>query len=238
MTADLRQQQLPLAFRAGERMDLDTFVAGPNSAACEQLQRLGAGVRGRIYLWGGPASGKSHLLQAACGRVARRGQQAAYLPLAELREHGPAILDGLGCFELVALDDLQSIAGETAWEHGLFDFYNRAREADQSLLFAATNSPRGLGLRLADLASRLGWELVFHLQPLTDEHKREALIRHAEARGLELPDEVANYLLRRATRDMGGLLRWLDHIDQAQLAAQRRLSIPFIKSLLEDRRSQ
>lgn len=233
MTDPARLQQLPLAFRLNERLDLETFVPGPNAAVCERLRQLDSDVPAQIYLWGGPGSGKTHLLQAGCHLAAQHGRRASYVPLAGLIEQGPAVLEGLEDFHLLAFDELQAVAGHPDWESALFGLYNRARDEGRSLLFAARPGPRGLNLQLPDLASRLGWGLVFHLQPLSDEQKREALVRRAAARGIELSDEVAGFLLRRASRDISGLMAWLDHLDRAQLAAQRRLSIPFVKSLLD-----
>jgi DnaA family protein len=51
-------------------------------------------------------------------------------------------------------------------------------------------------------------------------------------RGFELPDETAQYLLRRLPRDMATLCRFLDELDEASLAAQRRLTVPFVKEVM------
>ncbi|MCS3903891.1 DnaA family protein [Methylohalomonas lacus] len=234
MNAPAGLQQLPLAFTLNERLDFNLFVAGDNAAVCGRLQELAAEGRGQVYLWGAPGSGRSHLLQATCQLAGQHQLRAAYVPLAQFAAHGPGLLEGLEGLDLVALDDLQTVAGQDDWEQALFGLYNSLRDAGRAFVAAADSSPRGLALELADLRSRLGWGEVFHLQPLADDDKREALVRRASARGIELPDEVAVYLLRRTVRDMAGLMAWLDHLDQAQLAAQRRLSIPFVKSLLQE----
>lgn len=226
-------QQLPLEFQPNERLDFNLFVAGVNAECCSRVQLLVSGDANQIYVWGHSGVGKSHLLQAVCQQATQHGVRAAYLPLRQLSDHPPAVLDGLESFELLIVDDLQAIAGDQDWEQALFALYNSARDSGHRLLFAADSSPRGLMLQLPDLSSRLAWGEVYHLQALTDQEKSAALIRRAEARGIELPPEVANYLLRRTVRDMSGLMAWLDHLDQAQLAAQRRLSIPFVKTLLE-----
>lgn len=226
-------QQLPLEFMPSERLDFSLFVAGANDECCSRVQLLVSGGASQIYIWGGAGAGKTHLLQAVCQQAARDNVRAAYLPLRQLSGHETGLLEGLEQFELLVVDDVQAIAGDEGWEQGIFALYNSARDSGCRLLFAADSSPRGLLLQLPDLVSRLSWGEVYHLQPLSDPDKCQALIKRAEARGIELPPEVANYLLRRTVRDMGGLMAWLDHLDQAQLAAQRRLSIPFVKTLLE-----
>ncbi len=233
MTVPSGVQQLPLAVALNERLDFSLFVDG-DSGICRHLQSLADTASGQLYLWGAPGCGKSHLLQATCQQAGQHHHRSAFIPLAQFVDHGPALLEGLEAFDLVALDDLHAIAGQSHWEQALFGLYNSIRDAGHALVMTADSSPRGLPLRLPDLGSRLGWGEVFHLQPLTDDDKRKALVRRAAARGIELPDEVATYLLRRTVRDMTGLMAWLDHLDQAQLASQRRLSIPFVKSLLQD----
>jgi len=110
--------------------------------------------------------------------------------------------------------------------------YNRVRDAGGRLVVAGEAGPAGSGFDLVDLASRLAWGPVFHLQELDDAGKRQALFRRAAARGVEMPDEVANYLISRCPRDMGSLFRLLDRLDEASLSAQRRLTIPFVRALI------
>ncbi len=232
--ANATLQQLPLEFQLQERLDFSLFVAGANEQCCHQVQALAKGLGSQVYLWGPAGTGKTHLLQAACQVAGQQNRRPVYLPLREMSGHSASLLEGLENFDLIVMDDMQSIAGAPDWEQAIFSLYNHARDSGRSLLFAADSSPRGLLLQLPDLISRLGWGEVYHLQPLTDEDKCRALTRRAAARGIDLPAEVANYLLRRTVRDMAGLMTWLDHLDQAQLAAQRRLSIPFVKTLLDD----
>ncbi|MFT6430691.1 MAG: DnaA family protein [Halopseudomonas sp.] len=118
------------------------------------------------------------------------------------------------------------------WEEALFHVYNRLREQGGRLLMAASASPRNMGFSLPDLISRLGWGLVFQLQPLDDQNKQEALKLRAERRGLQLPDEVARFMLSRGARGMGELFAVLEKLDHASLQAQHRLTIPFVKRIM------
>jgi DnaA family protein len=73
------------------------------------------------------------------------------------------------------------------------------------------------------------------LQPLQESEQIAALQLRAQLRGLELPDETAHFMLRRLPRDMSHLYSFLDRLDQASLIAQRRLTVPFVKAVLEQR---
>ena len=155
-----------------------------------------------------------------------------YLPLAELADYGPELLDNLEQCELVCLDDLDAVAGRADWEEALFHLFNRLRDAGKRLLLAAATSPRELGVQLPDLQSRLTLALVFQLQELADEDKLRALQLRASRRGLQMPDEVGRFILTRGARSMSALFELLEQLDQASLQAQRKLTIPFLKETL------
>ncbi len=219
--------QLPLRIGLRDGATFANFHPGPNAEALFALERR---LEPFLFLWSGPGGGRSHLLQAACHAAADEG--AAYLPLAELAPMGPEMLEGLESMALIAVDDVQAVAGDTAWEEGLFHLYNRVRDAGGRLIAAADAPPPALGLSLADLASRLAWGPVFQLRALDDEDKAAALQMRAGMRGMQLPDNVAAYLLKHAPRDLPALFELLERLDHASLAQQRKLTIPFVKELI------
>lgn len=226
-------EQFTLRFGWGDRFTFGNYFSGVNSAAveCLRLAALGQGEQ-FVFLHGTAGSGKSHLLQAACQVAAERGKPVAYLPLPELRDFGDEVLTGLEQLALVCVDDLQVIAGQPVWEQALFHLFNRVIDSGCVLLLAADQAPAGMALQLADLRSRLGWGPVFRLQELDDGDKIAALRLRAQARGFDLPQEVAEFLLRRCPRDTASLFVLLDKLDQASLAQHRKLTIPFVRSLL------
>ncbi len=227
-------QQLPLGIRLHPDIRFSRFVPGRNTQALSSLQSAVSGhEHSFIFLWGAKGTGKSHLLQAACHQADTLELQAAYIPLQQAHTFSAAILDGLEQFDLVCLDDVDAVAGQSAWEQALFHLFNRLRDSGARLLVTARCSPAALGVTLPDLASRLGWGLSYRLHPLSEEETIEALRQSAAERGLQLPAESAHYLLKHCPRDMGSLLDILDRLDRASLAAQRRLTIPFVRAQLE-----
>lgn len=228
--------QLPLGVRLRDDATFANYYPGANAAALGYVERLCEADAGwtesLMYLWGSDGVGRTHLLQAACLRFEQRGEQAVYLPLAEVVQHGPELLDNLEQCELVCLDDLDAIAGNAVWEEALFHLFNRLRDSGRRLLLAAGASPRELLITLPDLKSRLTLALVFQLQTLSDEDKLRALQLRASRRGLHLTDEVGRFILTRGTRSMSALFELLEQLDQASLQAQRKLTIPFLKETL------
>ena len=226
--------QLPLGLTLRDSARFDSFIAGQNRETVEGIRASACG-EGEpfVYLAGPTGTGKTHLLQAACQQAAHCGRSSAYLPLQELQEFQPVVFDGLERLDLVCLDDVPALAGLDAWERGLFDLFNRLRDAGGTLLVAGGQRPDQAGLVLPDLVSRLGWGLTYVLKSLDEPGVLAALTCRARGRGLELPDETAQFLLRRFPRDLPTLFDLLDTLDTASLVEQRRLTVPFVKSVLE-----
>ncbi|MFT0212568.1 DnaA regulatory inactivator Hda [Pseudomonas sp. F1_0610] len=229
--------QLPLGVRLRDDATFTNFYPGANAVALGYVERICEAdadwVENLVYLWGNSGVGRSHLLQAACIRVQDRGDRAVYLPFSIVAEHGIQILDNLELCELVCLDDIQMVVGKPEWEEALFHLFNRLRDAGRHLLIGADASPKKLGIKLADLESRLSMALVFQLQALSDSDKLRALQLRASRRGLQLSDEVGNFILTRGERSMASLFDILEQLDQASLQAQRKLTVPFVKAVLK-----
>lgn len=222
-------QQIPLNLHLREEASFESFVAVGNEALLHKLNDRGEQY---IYLWGDKACGKTHLLQALCHQSWRQQQMPAYIPLADSEISDPDIFLGLEAMDLVCIDDIQVIAGKTEWETALFHLFNRVKEQGGRLIVSATRVPNRLQIGLADLVSRLNWGLVFQVMGLQDRDKLAVLQLRASQLGLELPLDIAEYMLKRSPRDMASLFDLLNRLDMASLTEQRRLTIPFVRQYL------
>lgn len=230
--------QIPLGLVLRDRSTFDTFFPAGNEQTVAFLRGFVSRGEQSVAWISGPAhSGKTHLLEASCIAAIDAGKQAAYLSMDQLRELGPESLDGWEQHDLLCLDELDAVLGDLTWEQALFSLFNALHEAGKQLLVAASGGPRAYEFSLADLQSRLSWGGVYELSELDDEQRVAALSLRARARGIELPEETGRYLLQRIPRDMTTLYRFLDTLDKESLAAQRRLTIPFVRMILEQRSS-
>jgi DnaA-homolog protein len=222
--------QLPLALRWPADQRFEGYVGSPEAVAA--VAALASGdASPPLFLLGAPASGKTHLLIAACAAAEGAGRSARYLPLAALAGRLAAASDGLAA-DVVCVDGVEAVAGNRDDEIALFHLHNRVTDAGARLLYAARSGPTDLGLELPDLRSRLGQARRLRLEPLDDAGRREALVQRAARRGLELDDAVLDYVFRRVGRDFSSLGALLDRLDRASLAAQRRITVPFLRAVL------
>lgn len=230
MSAPTEQLHLPLEFRP--EASLEEYLPGDNAEAKAAVTAIARGSGERyLYLLGLPGTGKTHLLQAACLEATRQGRRAHLIPLA-VEGLNPSLLDDLERLDLVAIDDLQAVAANAAWEQALFDLFNRIREQGRSLLTAADAAPEDLDLTLPDLRSRLQWGPRYRLKPLTDTDCTELIVRAAARRGMAVGADVVRYIMTYHARDPSSLLDLIARIDRLSLREKRPPTIPLVRRLI------
>jgi DnaA family protein len=227
-------RQLPLEVRLRERATFDSFVTGENAQLLERLRSLAAGGAGVCWVWGADGSGRSHLLQAVCAAVLPP-RRSAYLPLAQLEPVDASLFDDWNAVDCLCIDDLPRALAEHGRERALFNLFREREERGAALVVSADAPPAAQRWALPDIASRFGGSAVFELRALDEAGQGEALRLRAALRGVELPEETLRWVQRRWPRDMRALCELLDTLDDAALAAQRRLTVPFIREVVGDR---
>ena len=230
--------QLPLGLRFPLDQRLHSYRDAPAGllallAVLATGEDVDSRLHSSVFVSGAAGSGKSHLLLAACAEASVADRAVAYLPLQVFGARAADALAHQGAVQLACVDDVQAIAGDRAAEVALFDLHNRVRDGGGTLLYAADATPLQLALALPDLRSRLAQCTQFALA-VPDEAARRAILRErAATRGLEIDDAVMDYLFRRVGRDLGTLTGLLDRLDLASLAAQRRITVPFLRQALD-----
>lgn len=226
--------QLALALNLKDEATFDNFYPAKNAEILLELKKAASGLGEHIiYLCGSRGEGCSHLLQAVCHEAHLNGRTSVYLPLNNLITLSPEVFNGLEALDVVCVDDLHIIAGKPEWEEAVFHLFNRVHDAGGHIILTAHDLPKAIEINLPDLVSRLSWGMVYQLLSLSDQEKLAALTMRAKCRGISLSDDVGKYLLTHCPRHMGTLLAALDALDRASLAAQRRLTIPFVKEVLQ-----
>ncbi len=219
-------EQLTFELAAPEPPSFANFLPGRNAEVVAALVRLAAGELREtgLLVWGGPGSGRTHLLVATIAAArARRATAYCANPAA-----APAEPPGAGA--LVAVDDADRADPDA--QGRLFTLFNRLQATGGQLVAAAAEPPGRLPLR-DDLRTRLGWGLVYELLPLADAEKPAALARYAAERGFRLSDDVIAYLLAHGRRDMTTLVATLAALDRYSLAAKRPITVPLLRTWLQ-----
>ncbi|MBX2809689.1 MAG: DnaA regulatory inactivator Hda [Cellvibrionaceae bacterium] len=228
-------QQLPLAISLNTESTFENFFLNQHNRAVVAgiYAFLQDASETLLYLWGAQGSGVTHLLEAVQHHSAKKCA-IQYLPLQALQHSVAAeVVAGLDTLELVCIDNIETIAGDSAWEEALFHLFNRLWAANKKIIIGSHSAPRYLPLALADLQSRLQWGSVYCLHELASDEKIAALQMRAQTVGLHLSTEVAHYLMQRLERSSAQLFAVIKQLDRASLMAQRKLTIPFVKKVLQ-----
>ena len=237
----MQARQLPLKLQADGNFRFDRFVGGGNEVLLKQLKNLsGRKLRcaEQLYLHGPAASGKTHLLQAACRQASECGHSSAYLPLSTLAERGARRLQGLDRVAFIALDNCDAVLSDDSWQEALFALINMARDRRHCLLMAGHASPLTMRLALRDLQSRLVWGGVYAVNPLSDADKSVVLAERAATAGYHFSDEALSYLFKNCPRDLSSLIALLRKLLNSGYLRNRTITVPSLKRLLGDKQKK
>ena len=246
-------QQFPLALKLDGSATFSSFWSAADGELVHALQALAApkedSAAGWLYITGGQGSGVSHLLQACVTLATEHQLSAMYLSLNELLVASDAesssdapqtidamagYFDGLESFDLLCIDDIECLVGQPFWQEQLFYLIEKLKNrSDARLVLGSHSLAAELDFDLADLKSRLKWATGFQLSVLSDEQKTRVLQFKAERLGLVMSAEVASFLMSRCSRNMADLSELLARLDQQALSSGRRLTIPWLKTVLD-----
>lgn len=227
-------QQLTFSIRPRETATFENYHVGNNELAIAYLKQAALNQAERfVYCFGPTGCGLTHLLEACCGLAESQQRSSVYLPLKKLIHLSTQVFEDIEALDLICIDDVQCIAGKTDWEEALFHLYNRVLQTSAVLIIAGEHSIAETPFVLSDLKSRLNACVVFQIKLLAEEEKKAALMQRAQQRGLSISEETADYLLARLPRDMHTLVEVLEKLDDASWQAQKKITIPFLKTALQ-----
>ncbi len=228
-------QQLPLHFEFRASQTFNDFFPGANHEIVTHLQQCISGLgEQQIFLWGKSGQGKTHLLQACCHEAQNHNLSSFYFDLSNGQLPDSEMLSGLDECEVVCFDNIEPITGNANWELAFFNFFNQHRDRGHKLIVSASSAPNAIAIQLPDLKTRLNWGLTLKIQPLTDSDRIAALIFKAGQMGFEIAPQAGRFLLTHYDRDLASLWVLLGKLDKASLAAKRKLTIPFLKQILDE----
>lgn len=218
--------QFGLPLGAATAYELEDFVVSScNRMAYDLVRRWQAWEQPVLIIFGPEASGKTHLAHIWAAEA-----QAVFLPPRELTNGKIASLLAENALSgHYVVDGLEQVEDETA----LFHLLNGIREQGGKLLLISRVAPSRLGLKLADAQSRINAAPAAATDAPDDTVLHAALVKQFSDRQLRVGEDVVHYLLMRMDRSFASAREWVEKIDSASLAAQRKVTVAWLRELME-----
>ena len=195
----------------------DNFVVGPSNrfahSACIAVTNTPGQVYNPLFLYGPPGVGKTHLLYAIANGIRKTNPNAniVYIKGDQFtNELIAAIQSGKNIefrnkyreADLFLIDDVQFIAGKESTQEEFFHTFNKLYEEHKQIVMTSDRKPSDM-LTLEDLLkTRFEWGLIADIQPPDYETRMAILKNKAKSLGLQLDDDVCNYIAINVTNNV------------------------------------
>jgi chromosomal replication initiator protein len=244
---DLAELNRDLGFNP--KNTFDNFVVGNNNSFAHAAALAVAQAPGQSYnplfVYGGVGLGKTHLLHAIGQYVAsrKRGARVAYLSSEKFTNE---YIDGIQNNQLMRfrrkyrqtdvllIDDIQFLAGKERIQEEFFHTFNALHEAHKQIVLTCDRPATEIQNLEQRLMSRFEWGLTTDLQP-PDVETRLAILRKKEkALGVELPEEVVQFLANRIRANIRRLEGALIRVASYASLTGKKLTLEVVESLLRE----
>jgi|APGre2960657505_1045072.scaffolds.fasta_scaffold02140_4 chromosomal replication initiator protein len=227
----------------------DTFVVGNNNNFAHGASLAVAQTPGKsynpLYLYGGVGLGKTHLLHAIGQHVVshKKGARVAYVSSEKFTNE---FIDAIQNNNLVKfrrkyrqtdvllIDDIQFLAGKERIQEEFFHTFNALHEAHKQIVLTCDRPPgeiQGLEQRLV---SRFEWGLSTDLQPPDVETRLAILRKKAKLMGVELPEEIINFIAARIRTNIRRLEGALTRVASYASLTGKKLTVEMVEGLLRE----
>ena len=186
----------------------------------------------QIYIWSSEASGKTHILNAACNYHSKDNKRCVYIPLREYKNLDTEIFSNIESFDLICIDDIQSISKNSKWELSLFNLYNRAKDESSKIIFSGNCDLKDCSIELNDLNSRLKSGLSYYMQESDDITKEMILLKIIKEYEYNISSDIPRHLLIHYSRNLNNLIKNIHVIGEHSLSTNKKVHIRSLYEIL------
>ena len=227
----------------------DTFVVGNNNNFSHAAALAVAQAPGKSYnplfLYGGVGLGKTHLLHAIGQHVVthKKGARVTYLSSERFtNEYIEGIQNNqLARFrkkyrqtDVLLIDDIQFLAGKERIQEEFFHTFNALHESHKQIVLTCDRPASEIQNLEQRLMSRFEWGLVTDLQPPDVEMRLAILQKKAQIMGVQLPEEIMQFLANRIRNNIRRLEGALIRVASYAALTGKKLSLEVVESLLRE----
>lgn len=220
------------------------FITGPNNvfahAAASGAAANPGGSYNPLFLYGDSGLGKTHLMQAIGHQIHELFPQKKIeyvttetftneLITAIQAQKMPEFRERYRGVDVLLIDDIQFIAGKERTQEEFFHTFNTLYESGSQVVVSSDRPPKEIPTLEARLRSRFEWGLIADVQKPELETRMAILRMNAEYRGVEIEDDVIDYIARNVTSSIreleGALVRAIVYTSLSQIPLNRENAI-------------
>ena len=198
-----------------------------------------------LFLYGGVGLGKTHLLHAIGQHVAthKKGARVAYVSSEKFTNE---YIDGIQNNQLarfrksyrqtdvLLIDDIQFLAGKERIQEEFFHTFNALHEGHKQIVLTCDRPASEIQNLEHRLMSRFEWGLVTDLQPPDVEMRLAILQKKAQIMGVQLPEEIMQFLANRIRNNIRRLEGALIRVASYAALTGKKLSLEVVEGLLRE----
>ena len=222
-------KQLTFPWSKSNKSSFDNFFFDPINNEIKNLLKQ----ENDLFIYGIYQCGKSYLLQSVCNFYSTLNKSSLYIPVLDVKKYGKEFIDSIENFDVICIDDIESIAAESEWEVAIFNLINNCLLSKCRLIFSSCKNPSSIEFQLEDLSSRIKKIDHIELFPVNDNNLNEAIKFIVDSRSISLGEREINYLIKYCKRSMSDLLKKIDDLDKLSMQLKRRITVPLIKEIIE-----
>ncbi len=229
----------------------ENFIVGGNNklahaASLAVTEKLGS-TYNPLFIWGGVGLGKTHLLQAIGNKTLEKHPRKKILyascekftnDFIQAIQKGKAekFKNQYRSIDLLLLDDVHFIAGKEGTQEEFFHTFNTLHQANKQIVLTSDKPPKAISSLENRLKSRFEWGLISDIQAPDFETRKAILQNKAQEKGIELPDDVSDYVAQNIQQNIreleGALNRLIAHLKFYNLSPSVDVAVSALSSLI------
>ena len=227
----------------------DNFVVGPSNrfahgAAIAVCNKPGH-TYNPLFIYGPPGVGKTHLLYAIANDI-RRANSSANIVYIKGDQFTNELIDAIKNgkntefrskyreADLFLIDDIQFIAGKNSTQEEFFHTFNKLHESGKQIVMTSDRKPGDMPTLEDRLRSRFEMGLTMDIQPPDYETRMAILKNKAHSLGLNLSDDVCNYIAINITNNVRQIEGTVNKILAYRDLNDMPLDLPNISRAIDD----
>ena len=218
------QPENKVASNLNPKYTFDTFVVGNNNKLAHAASVAVAEAPGvsynPLFLYGGVGLGKTHLMHSVAHHILQNNKEAKVLYVTSEKftielidsikhDKNQQFRDKYRNIDVLLIDDIQFIIGKESTQEEFFHTFNTLYEAKKQIIISSDKPPKDMITLEERLRSRFEWGLTADIQSPDYETRMAILKKRAELDGLDIPDEVMEYVannIKSNIRELEGAL--------------------------------